>query len=858
MTYLHGHQVEVVVINWKRPDNVADIVQALKRQSMPCTVTVCDCHEGAGFGLPDRALPYIDRLYRWRHNLGAYSRYVPLGAYDHKYTFFLDDDLLPGTRCVEHFWQQAERLGTFGALGQLGRIVAADGGYRTQDIPRGPGFTEVDVLVRAFFVATESLVHIPPVRAMLGESSDPEDDLLLAVGLAMQAGLACYLTPADPDRETLVNQRELASSYARYARPAHLPTRSRLLHNAVGLGWKPILARPRTGPAGGQRGVLYLAVGGEHRELALASVSCLRRYGYRGPVRVVTDQPGWLPPELGCDQVLVPDAGTGLAARHYKTQLDRFAYETTLFLDADAIPVGDISGIWELLEDGDIAMAADLHRSIGNAITMNRRRDWWKEEWGDEYQLMIRLGLVGHPAFNSGVIVFRPTAAVAGLFREWHREWQRYGKKDQMALVRALALTGTRVRSLPLEWNCQARYFASVLDAREAGIRVLHFLSANRKFLSPPLLSALGDVTGHAEGGDWERWDLGTNGERFGTPGRPGSTSAGGGFTVPSAAGGKKYLEVVLPGAAAGVQHYWREQDAPLQSWHGPGACCLSIGQVEAVSLVPAGPRGDLTMVVRAGDKLALYRREAAPSRPWSGPDWIADGVAGNPSLIRGSGRLELVVPCAAGGVAHLRENDDHAARPWTEPALLGSELGQVDAVAVTQSTLDGESRLEVIVRVGVELAHYWRPARSHERWHGPEFLFSGAAGLPSVMQNSYGRSGGFELLTPVRDGGLAHLQRDNDAADRPWRLSTRVDRGGPPVAAVSLLPGNTGANRPADLVAVARLADETRWYWRQDRLRGGWLSVALWLSHARAGHEPASDARPLMIRPTARLCRSH
>ena len=52
MTYLHGHQVEAVVINWKRPDNVAAIVQALKRQTMPCTVTVCDCHDSDEFSLP--------------------------------------------------------------------------------------------------------------------------------------------------------------------------------------------------------------------------------------------------------------------------------------------------------------------------------------------------------------------------------------------------------------------------------------------------------------------------------------------------------------------------------------------------------------------------------------------------------------------------------------------------------------------------------------------------------------------------------------------------------------------------------------------------------------------------------------
>ncbi len=783
--------------------------------------------------MPSAALPYIDRIYRWRHNLGAYSRYVPLGAYDHRYTFFLDDDMLPGTRCVEHFWQHAEQLGVFGALGQQGRIADADGGYRPQDIPRGPGFTEVDILVRAFFVPTERLIYVPQIRAMLGESSDPEDDILLALGLAMQAGLACYLTPADPDWETLANRHELASPHARYTRPDHLSARSRLLRSAVGLGWQPIRARALPVPGGseapqGERGVLYLAMGDDYRQLALASIASLRRYGYDGPVRVVTDQSGWLPPELRCE--LVVPGPDGLAARHYKTQLVSFAYDLTLFLDADAIPLDDIGGIWGLLADADIAMSADAHRSVADAITMNRRRDWWKDEWGDEYQLMMRLGLASRPYFNSGLILFRPTAATARLFRAWHEEWQRYGKKDQMALVRAVAMTAAKVRPLPVAWNCEARHFASIRDAQNAGVKVLHFLSANRKLMTPRLLSALTDQIRYPAGGLWESWDLGSQGQRFGAAAR--GATPGGSFAAWSASGSGEHLEVVVPSPLAGVHHYWRDRDAPLQSWNGPVACGQSVGQVDAVSLVQCG-RDALDMVVRAGDKLAHFWRERAPSGPWHGPGWVADGLAGNPSLVLGSGRgpdrLDLVVPCSAGGVAHLRGNHEQAGARWTEPDVFACELGRVDAVALMPSTFGGKDRLDVIIRAGSDLAHYWRPAGADERWRGPDVFFSGATGIPSVVQNGYGRTGGFELLTPWREGGMAHLWRDNDAAGRPWQLSAYIDRGGPLVQAVCLLPGNADGNRPGDLVAVARLTGETRWYWRQDRLRCQWLSVSLW-----------------------------
>jgi len=847
MTYPHGHQVEAVIINWKRPQNVADIVRALKRQTVPCTVTVCDCHNSAEFRLPSESLAYIDRLYQWRHNLGSFSRYVPLGAYDHKYTFFIDDDMLPGTRCIEHFWTQAEKLRAFGALGQLGRILDAEGRYHPRDVPRGLGFTEVDLLVRAFFVPTNCLTYIPQIRAMLGESHDPEDDILLAVGLAIQAGQACYLTPADSDPETLVNKRELASPYARYARRTHLQARSRLLDRAMALGWKPILARERAGltdgghgtPPGDERGVLYLALGDAHRGLAAASIACLRRYGYHGAVRVVTDQPDWLPTELHCETVQVPHAGDGLASRHYKTQLLRFAFDSTLFLDADAVPIGDITDIWKFLDDCDIAMAADVHSTIGETVAMNRHRDWWRELWGDEYRLMIRLGLTSYPYFNSGVMLFRRTSGVEELFSAWHQEWQRYRTRDQMALVRAAALKATAVRTLPEIWNCQARFFASIRDAQNAGVKILHFLSANREFLTPSLASALSDQNRYPKGGDWELCHLSTEGQRFtavnGDRGRAHRNNWGGGFLAQIVNGTKAHFELAVPSPDGGVHHYWRDLDAPIQSWNGPLTSGRSSGQVNAASLAQDRLSGQrkLEMVVRAGGKLAHYWREPSPSCRWHGPNWFADGVAGNPCLMQSNferpGHLELVIPCATEGVAHFWRDQHHADRPWSGRAIFARELGHVDAIALIDSTLGEDRNLEVVIRVGIRLAHYWRSRKEPQRWHGPEFFFSGAAGIPSLMQSAYGQAGGFELLTPVTDGGMAHLWRDNDAPDRPWQVSTYIDRGGLRIEAVSLLPGNAGDARPADLVAVARSADETRWYWRQDRLRRKWLSVSLW-----------------------------
>jgi hypothetical protein len=231
--------VETVLINWKRPKNVAQIVSALQSQTEPCTITVCDCHPSAEFALDDKTISSIDRLYRWSHNCGAFSRYVPTGGYDHQFTFFLDDDMLPGLKCVEHFLRSARQIGDFGVLGQDGRIIPEDGIYRYGHVPRRETFVETDVIVRGYFVSTRNLSYIQKFRWTIGYFDEPlpEDDLILCTALQVSAGLYCYLTPLDPDQETLMNKRELNNDYALSMRSDHLTKRREFLQRARQFGW---------------------------------------------------------------------------------------------------------------------------------------------------------------------------------------------------------------------------------------------------------------------------------------------------------------------------------------------------------------------------------------------------------------------------------------------------------------------------------------------------------------------------------------------------------------------------------------------------------------------------------------------
>jgi len=240
------NSIEAVIINWKRPQNVARIVEALKFQTMPCTITICDCHPESEFSLDDVTLKQTNRIYQWNsHNCGAYSRYVTVGGYDHEFTLFIDDDMLPGRRCVEHFIRNTRRLKEFGVLGQLGRIIDSDDIYRPRDIPRAENFVQTDFVIRGYFVRTENLHYVSQFRWQMNYFDEPlpEDDLLLCAAMNICGNLSCYLTPHEEDVETLLNKEELDSAHALSKRLDHRSNRTEFLRRARNAGWLPLHAK---------------------------------------------------------------------------------------------------------------------------------------------------------------------------------------------------------------------------------------------------------------------------------------------------------------------------------------------------------------------------------------------------------------------------------------------------------------------------------------------------------------------------------------------------------------------------------------------------------------------------------------
>ena len=72
--------------------------------------------------------------------------------------------------------------------------------------------------------------------------------------------------------------------------------------------------------------------------------------------------------------------------------------------------------------------------------------------------------------------------------------------------------------------------------------------------------------------------------------------------------------------------------------------------------------------------------------------------------------------------------------------------------------------------------------------------------------------------MAPLAGGGLAHLWRDNDAANLPWHRSTRFGSGDA-YHAVALIQSNfsTAGGGPGNLEVIAQTGGRLHHYWRDD-----------------------------------------
>src|SRR5436190_5843375 len=149
-------------------------------------------------------------------------------------------------------------------------------------------------------------------------------------------------------------------------------------------------------------------------------------------------------------------------------------------------------------------------------------------------------------------------------------------------------------------------------------------------------------------------------------------------------------------------------------------------------------------------------------------PSW-ADTVPaiGQPSFLQStfgtSGNFEGVTPRAAGGMAHIER--DKQTLEWTQSTTFADRVGTVSDGSLIRGSF---GNLEVVARIGDQLAPFWRNAATLD-CSAADFFAAGVSGTPSFIQGRFGTPGNFEVVAPLAIGGMAHFYRNNADPLLPW-----------------------------------------------------------------------------------------
>jgi hypothetical protein len=242
------------------------------------------------------------------------------------------------------------------------------------------------------------------------------------------------------------------------------------------------------------------------------------------------------------------------------------------------------------------------------------------------------------------------------------------------------------------------------------------------------------------------------------------------------------------------------------------------------------GEQGNLELVAVdvGGKNLMHFWRDSGPSSDWHGPNRISKDslvplFSGNPVMIQSRsgqrGDFDVVVPRAEGGFSYYWRDNDNAELTWHGPIDFAADAGFFNAATLIQSNF--EDHLEIVARSGDELFLFSRGSDHESEWHGKELIATGVTGTPSMIQGSNDGKGDFELVTPLRSGGLGYYWRDNDDTHLHWYGPFMFAMNIGKVDAVSLIQSDFGEK--GNLELIAQIDDHLAFFWRDSGMERRW-----------------------------------
>jgi len=242
-----GPNIQVIVLHWKRPQNLVTVLNAFRQQTIEHRLILADNHPSDEFAPPADALDMCDDVFRWKTDYGPFGRLVPALLGETEWTYFHDDDAVPGRRCLEYYLESAREIGDFATLGQQGRFCRTARGrirYSRRKIRPAVEPRPVDLCVQSHFLRTENLPFALEFRHALWRRFGSDvpaihDDIMLCCGVQKATSHCSYLTRSFEDAENAYKQKPLRSPFAVAGRPGHYRDRSIMFRMAWEIGWRP-------------------------------------------------------------------------------------------------------------------------------------------------------------------------------------------------------------------------------------------------------------------------------------------------------------------------------------------------------------------------------------------------------------------------------------------------------------------------------------------------------------------------------------------------------------------------------------------------------------------------------------------
>lgn len=203
------------------------------------------------------------------------------------------------------------------------------------------------------------------------------------------------------------------------------------------------------------RGVYVVAFGDPARNCARRCLASIRQYLPGVPVMFCSDKP------LGGEDHFVARADSDIGGRMAKLQAYELTppeWEAVLYLDADTEIISpDITFYFQLIEDGwEFVICKDPMRED---VAQLPRHKYNPDEVAE---LERRMGTLHTLMLNGGAWAFARTKQVRAFFSAWQLEWERWGQRDQGALLRALYTHPLQMYVLGNEWNYFPAYSSRI------------------------------------------------------------------------------------------------------------------------------------------------------------------------------------------------------------------------------------------------------------------------------------------------------------------------------------------------------------------------------------------------------------